>query len=328
MRVPWVWKMKDTKTVDILLSTHNGEAYLEPLLNSIINQTYHHWRLIIRDDGSQDNTREILRAFKEKYPDKIILIVEEIRNIGVVPSYSMLLDLSTSDYVMLCDQDDVWLPQKIEHSVNAISRVESEKAGPVMVFTDLIVADKNLNIISDSFFEYRRLNRNHTELQRLLVQNVVTGCTVIMNRQLAKMVVPIPEEAIMHDWWIALVASLRNGVYFDCNKNILYRQHAQNTIGAQKVSLGYVVDRIMKMRRLIKEIELISDQAQALLGRYHASMDDKQRGVVEFISTLHYRNRLDRIQKCLQYRVKKSNVARTLFFLVLLLMLKVKKMVR
>jgi len=313
------------KKVDILLSTYNGDEFLEELLDSIIEQTYDEWQLLIRDDGSTDGTIKILHAYKEKYPDKITLIIDDKGNLGVLRSYSLLLGLSINDYIMLCDQDDVWLPEKVEHSVNVIEKFGASGAQPLMVFTDLKVVDQDRNVISDSFFKYRRLNAGSIKLQNLLLQNVATGCTIIMNQELKKMVLPIPDQAIMHDWWIALNASITDGLRVDHSSFILYRQHAQNTIGAKRPNMPYVINRLKSLQKMTEEIEKISLQAQALLERHGHRMNLVEYKTTAFVAQVLCQNRRSRIYNCLRYGVSKSNLLKDLVFLVLLLILKVRR---
>jgi len=110
--------------IDILLSTYNGEQYLRNQIESIINQTYKNWRLLIRDDGSQDKTIEILEYYLRKHKDKIVLIEDGQKHLGASKSFFRLLGYSDAKYIMFCDQDDVWLPYKIEKTYNKMKELE------------------------------------------------------------------------------------------------------------------------------------------------------------------------------------------------------------
>ena len=107
---------------------------------------------------------------------------------------------------MFCDQDDIWLQKKIEHGLKKIIAMEAQYPNlPHLVFTDLTVVDKNLKIISDSSIKYQSLNINNiNSLTNMLIENIVTGCTILMNKKAKEVSLPISHNAIMHDWWIAL----------------------------------------------------------------------------------------------------------------------------
>lgn len=231
--------MNDTlPQIDIIMATYNGEKFIEAQIESLLNQTYQNWHLIVRDDGSTDNTVNILYEYREQFPGKIS-VVESKGHLGASLSFSELLKHSVADYVMLCDQDDIWLPEKVKVSFNGMLKLEAMYGmdTPLLIFTDLTVVDKSLNIISKSFWEYEKINPNNTTINRLLVQNVVTGCTIIINKKLKDLSIPIPPEAIVHDWWTALVASVFGKMHYINIPTVLYRQHGQNDIGAKKRSL-------------------------------------------------------------------------------------------
>ena len=150
-------------------------------------------------------------------------------------TFGELLEDSDADYMALCDQDDVWLPGRIAKPLERVRAVEREQgaATPILAHTDLAVVDENLDTIAPSFWAYRHLDPYRgSELNRLLVQNVVTGCTTIINRALARLACPIPESIPMHDWWLALVASAFGRIETVPEATVLYRQHGNNSVGA------------------------------------------------------------------------------------------------
>lgn len=217
------------------MATYNGEKFIEAQIRSLLNQTYQNWRLIVRDDGSTDKTVHILEAYKKQFPGKMS-ILESREHLGACLSFGELLRHSTADYAMFCDQDDIWLPEKIEMSFKGMLRLEAKygKEKPLLLYTDLTVVDKELNVVAKSFWEYEELNPDNTTINRLLVQNVVTGCTTIMNKKLKDLSIPIPPEAIVHDWWTALVASVFGHIDYISVPTVLYRQHDRNDVGAKK----------------------------------------------------------------------------------------------
>lgn len=222
----------------ILMSTYNGSSYIREQINSIQSQSYTDWHLLVRDDGSIDNTRDIIEEYCRD--DKRILPCHDsLGNIGPTHSFSALADLALTqdaDYIMFSDQDDIWNEWKIEESLTQIKAAEDASPGetPVLLHTDLEVVDANLNLISRSYLEYQ--NISHTDesaLSVLLSQNFVTGCTIIANKALLTIAQPIPKSAIMHDWWYALCASTTGHISFINRPSIKYRQHATNVYGSK-----------------------------------------------------------------------------------------------
>lgn len=235
-------------TIDILLSTYDGELYLEELLQSIEGQSYPDWKLIIRDDGSTDKTPEILKLSGEEKKDKITIVSDREKHLGPKKSYETLLEHSTADYIMFCDQDDVWMKDKIQLTLEKMKAVEEHNPElPVMVFTDLSVTDKDLNILHPSLWKYTRVNpENINNIYRLLVNNPVVGCTVMINKAVKPLVLPIPEKAVMHDWWIALNVASKGKVGFVSEPTIRYRIHGRNNLGVSKANVKYYIKRILQ----------------------------------------------------------------------------------
>ncbi|MCF6093264.1 glycosyltransferase family 2 protein [Microaerobacter geothermalis] len=311
--------LKENVLVDILLSTYNGSKYLQKLMNSIINQTYQNWRLLIRDDGSTDGTINIIHNFVKQFPTKIIYIEDQYNNLGPSQSFSKLIEYSNANYIMFCDQDDIWLNNKIELILEKMLQLEKEfQNKPLLVHTDLTVVDKDLQVISNSFWKYQKLNPAYKNLNHLLIQNIATGCTMMMNKRLKELAHPIPDKAIMHDWWIALVASIYSGIYHINASTILYRQHGENNTGAKKYSLHYFLSRSGKANESMKRI---IQQGEQLSIRYKDQLNKDQFKLVESFITLFHKNRFARLMDIFVYRFRKHGFLRnvgliiTVFFL-------------
>ena len=219
--------------VNILMSVHNGERFLREQLDSLLNQTYLNWHLSVRDDNSADGSVNIVEEYVRRYPEKVSIMADDHGQLGACQSFGMLLSNTGADYIMFCDQDDVWLPEKIERSLSEIRRLEKLNPGkPAMVFTELSVVDQNLRLRSDSFWRYQRINPTDNSLNLLIADNVATGCTMIFNRKLKDISSPIPGNVIMHDWWMTLMCSIYGSMSFLSEPTILYRQHDMNDTGA------------------------------------------------------------------------------------------------
>ncbi len=238
--------------VDILLATYNGEKYLKEQIDSILNQTYKNIRLVISDDCSKDGTRKILKQYDK---NKRVEIHLQEKNLGYIQNFEYLLKQVKNDLYMLSDQDDVWLPEKVEKSVQTLRENNAD-----MVFGDLEVVDKNLNTIYPSFGDFMLLNRkikkeiNSYKLNYLY--NCVTGCTILSKKKFIKAILPIPNKSkyVAHDHWMALIVSLKGKMAYMPEKYIKYRQHGDNQIGTEKISHKFT--KLDQVRNLFLEVKL------------------------------------------------------------------------
>ena len=229
----------------ILLSTYNGEKYLKAQLDSLFSQSYKDFKLIARDDGgSSDKTLEILKSYD-------IELLPSNENLGVKGNFETLLKYafgnSDAQYFMFCDQDDVWNQDKVKLTLQKMYEMEKlYKNTPILVHTDLEVVDENLHTINPSFMKLQNLHEKKNRLNNLLIQNTITGCTAMINRDLAKLCLPMSSNAIVHDWWVGLVASYFGKIGYLQQSTIKYRQHTSNTIGAKGFDIGFVLKSISK----------------------------------------------------------------------------------
>jgi glycosyltransferase involved in cell wall biosynthesis len=230
-------------TIWVLLPVYNGAHYLAPMLDSLLAQTHREWTLLCRDDGSTDGSPAILSRYAEQHPGKVLIEPEPVGNIGVKASFSHLMSralVKTENaqhavYFALADQDDLWLPHKLEKLLHTMRDIEQshEPATPVLIHSDLRVVDQDGAEIAPSFMDYQGLKAERHGFSAQLISNTLTGCTALMNRPLLSLSSPVHPESIMHDWWISLVASAFGQRHFVPEALIDYRQHANNTIGAK-----------------------------------------------------------------------------------------------
>lgn len=222
-------------TVDILLATYNGEKFISEQINSILDQSHKKWTLLIRDDLSTDGTIDIINNYINRYPEKIKLIKGD-RRLGPCQNFNSLLQSSQANYIMFCDQDDIWLTEKIQLSLKKIRHSEKKHPNiPILVHTDLKVIDSSQHIITDSFWKSIKLNPDNRTVTDLLGTSNTNGNTIIMNRKLKEIINIIPEKAIMHDWWSAIVAAEFGLIVPLKEQTILYRQHNNNVVGAMGI---------------------------------------------------------------------------------------------
>ena len=235
-------------TVHIALSVHNGVPYLDEQIRSLQAQTHEGWRLWVRDDGSTDETPARLGEMAARDP-RIHVHPRDGERLGTTLCHDWLLHRIPREarYVASCDADDVWLPGKLERSLVAMQAAEAQGDGPVLVHTDLAVVDGELNQIAPSFWSYSGTAPEPTDLARLLVANVATGPTLLLNRALLDRVLPIPAAAAYHDWWIALVASAFGRVVGVPEATVLYRRHGANVTSGHTGNLRGAADGVRRL---------------------------------------------------------------------------------
>lgn len=275
--------------VRILLAAHNGQAYLREQIDSILKQDTDCWQLIVSDDGSTDGTADILEAYAAAMPEKIIHY-RSGRRFGNAQDHflHLLARFQDAGYILFCDQDDVWHPDKVRKTLEIMARTETAPSVPTLVHTDLRVVDGTLKELDASFMHYSRLDGRRTKLNHLLMQNVVTGCTVMINGALAKLACAhLPEYGVvMHDWFLALLASACGKIGFLDEATIDYRQHGANTVGAKDTrSVRYLLSRLSR-RIILDSIFSGSRQAQLLLDAYGSHIPVENRAVLTAYASL------------------------------------------
>ena len=240
--------------LSILLSTYNSEAFLKEQIDSILSQTIKDWLLYIRDDGSSDRTISIIEHYCNKY-DNIVLLKDDLNNLGAKNSFMKLLTDVKSEYYMFCDHDDVWLPAKIEKTFNRMKELElSYPQEPLLIFTDLKVVDTDLNVISNSMWRYQNTDPRHAlNVYSLSISNPVTGCTIMINQKAKEVSFPMSQNSSMHDLWIALNVVNYGHIDFINESTILYRQHNKNVIGAQKTNRLYYFSKLIQLSKVVKD---------------------------------------------------------------------------
>lgn len=236
------------------MATYNSEKYLEAQIDSIINQTYDNWKLIIRDDLSKDSTIDILNRYVAVYPEKISLLNNKGLSLGAYKNFYELLINVDSNYYMFADHDDVWLPEKIEISMNEMKKIENIfKGKPIVVHTDMKVVDQSLNIISDSFWHYSKLLPNHVSFEELVLCNSVNGCTMLFNKRAKDVSVNNVGYSTMHDRMIAQSVAANDGMILSISApTVLYRQHSDNVVGAQQMGILFYLRKLFGLGHVIK----------------------------------------------------------------------------
>jgi len=272
--------------IDILLATYNGGSYLAAQLDSLLAQTHSNWRLLVSDDGSTDDTQDIIESYRARLGERLVPAPNPAPGRGVVGNFAHLMQVSEhqawADCAAFCDQDDVWLPHKLATSLARLQALEIDANIPCMVHSDLTIVDAQLRTIHHSFIQHQRLDLAHSTALTVLSINHATGCAMMVNRALLQAALPLPPVAIMHDWWCALVAER---AAFIPEALLLYRQHGRNQLGAKgrrlrqrlaRVALDApgVVRRVRTLGRATHAQALALRERLQALARYHGHVDN------------------------------------------------------
>ncbi|MCL1999354.1 MAG: glycosyltransferase family 2 protein [Turicibacter sp.] len=269
--------------ISILMATYNGERFLQEQLDSVLSQTFSNFTIHVSDDCSTDSTWQILEEYAEKSPK--IRISRRHENTGSAKhNFLGLMTEIRDDYIMLCDQDDVWLPDKIEKTLAKMQSMERENGvnTPILVHTDLTVTDENLAVKNPSYKAAMNSDFSRTAFNQVLIQNTLTGCTALYNRALAELLTTAPKYCVMHDWWLKLVAAAFGRIGHLEEQTVLYRQHGGNAIGAKDVrTLSYKIGRLLNGGSVKEAIKITYPQAESLLDIYDNVLTLSQKQAIE-----------------------------------------------
>lgn len=265
----------------VLLSSYNGAKYIAEQIESIRAQTVHDWRLLVRDDGSTDDTKSIVRRFST-LDDRIEMLGDGRGNVGPWASFGLLLSAAAktdAQYLFLSDQDDVWLPTKMAGQLEALRRAEKAHGTqhPILTHSDLEVVGAKLEPIHPSYRQFQNLSHDLDDpLRTLLIHNGMVGCTIAMNRALLNFALPLPAWSA-HDWWLGLCAAATGTIVTSDERTVRYRQHASNVIGARperalvsrafRHPLGFIEESLAAFDVGVRQsVELSERMAQRTLG--------------------------------------------------------------
>lgn len=200
--------------ISVCIATYNGQKFILEQLNSILEQLPANGEIIISDDGSNDDTIKLIHSLKD---NRIIIHQCQFRNL--IKNFENAIKHSTGDIIFLSDQDDKWLPNKIETMLDALKDND-------LVVSDCYIGNSELDIIKDSYFEWRR---SATGIVKNLWRNSYLGCCMCFKRRMLKRILPFPKQIPMHDMWIGMIAEIYYKPKFIDEKLMIYRRHGQNT---------------------------------------------------------------------------------------------------
>ena len=262
--------------VYIILSTYNGEQFLKPQLQSLLEQESVQVQLLIRDDGSSDASKEILSSYAQQYAN---VSVSYGTNIGVIKSFMQLLNQLPPDaeYIAFADQDDIWRTDKLLRAIEKIN----VNTGPVMYCSCYRAVDEQGDFLWESKVPSREIT-----FCNAVIENITTGCTVVINKSLLQLLTADQvdcEKLVMHDWWVYMVASCFGQVIFDSMPLVFYRQHAGNVVGV-KNGFTFWLGRLQRFLFHGQKNSRIS-QASEFLRIHQHNLSNKNADIIkEFIS--------------------------------------------
>lgn len=300
-------------SIQVLLSTFNGQQYLRQQLDSLLCQNQIELNILIRDDGSTDNTRIILEEYEKRYTNIKVIYSE---NVGVKKSFFELIkQASTHDLYALCDQDDVWLPNKLYEAKQKISQEPFDN--PILYFSRTTLVDQDLNPLG----QWPSVPHKKLSFQNALIENFAVGCTVVFNKSARDLLLihePHIDSLIMHDWWMYLCVMSCGKIIYDPRSFIHYRQHSNNIVGG---SISFFSVWNNKFKRFVKngKKKLLKKQAEEFFKSYgHLLKSEDKETLRLFIQQRDtFMKRYTYLSKTDLY--KQSNFENFLFKLLILL---------
>jgi glycosyltransferase involved in cell wall biosynthesis len=296
---------------EIALATCEGSRFLEEQLESLGAQTVPPSRLVVVDDASKDETLTILGRWASRANFPVLVIARPFRQ-GSLASFAEALTATEASYVFLCDQDDRWDPDKAEVLLERMGRLEERHglATPLLVHSDLRLINGAGQLLHPSFHRLQKLDPKRDAFLDLALQNTVTGCATLVNRTCLSAALPFPEQAVLHDWWLAMVAARLGVLDYDPMARVSYRQHGSNVVGAAgfRQQMGR---RLLELPRVWASGALVKPaitQLQACVSRY---------GPPELASALRRLSayaRPTRLRAALDLRLAKHGCLRTAGF--------------
>ena len=314
--------------IEILLATYNGERFLPEQIESITSQSFKDYYILASDDNSSDCTFEILRSYESVLGEKIRVVQSNTHS--AKENFYNLLDMADAEYIALCDQDDFWESDRLEKSLKAIQRLEKRygKETPILVHSDLEIVDGNLNSQNKKMSELTGISEaikyakkeskylytisTEKSFSRYLVENNITGNTVIINKALLD-IYKRPEVSFMHDWWLGLIAFTFGKVGFLNECLVKYRQHENNELGAKNPLELHNIKKRNK-QKIRENYDCMFAQVEEFLRLYKDELGKSRsadtyfaRKYLNAFANMKSKNRISKIRDILKYSFFKSS---------------------
>ena len=293
--------------IDILLATYNGSKYLHEQLDSILSQSYGNINVIIRDDGSSDNTVMIINEYEEK-DNRVKLLNDNLGNLGFVRNFEELMKNSTSEYLMFSDQDDIWYNNKVETSYTRIKAIEEKngKSCPILVHTN----SKIMNYETRTKSLFISDCAKNSSFENSFFNFFVQGSTMLINGSLKREALPFSKEVYLHDRYLHLIAEFIGIRSYIDVPTMDYRQHSNNEIG----SSVNVIDKIKNKRYFnLKDRELLI----FLDNTYSAKLDEIKKEKMDAYKLIVNNNisRFKRLKICNKKKIP-MNIKKKIFLII------------
>lgn len=268
--------------VTVVMATYNGAQYISRQIESILQQTLSPAAIIVCDDASTDGTTAILEQYQQK--GLLQLHVNE-KQLGVVANFKKAVSLAPADhYIALADQDDEWLPEKLEKSLQLLQSIDTGTR-PAMVYSDLILTDQDGHLLNPSFQNELGHDRYIHSLETLLYGNFVLGCTTLFNPAMRSYFGDIPlKKAYNHDTWITLIAFSFGQVAFLPEPTVRYRKHQGNVTLGKRTKTSRANRILVHLRGILGKGSYLKEQfilIQDFLTLYGAKLENTQRKMME-----------------------------------------------
>jgi glycosyltransferase involved in cell wall biosynthesis len=297
--------------ISIALATYNGSKFIDEMLSSIAHQTLTDFVVHVCDDGSTDNTIEHIKRHK-LYVEGRVKIHETSGGNGALRNFKRAIEHCSGDYIALCDQDDYWLPEKLDVMLTALKNAEERSSGPKLAFSDLEIVDAKLKCIFPSFYTVSDKSSDCRHAKDYLISNHIPGCSMLFNKEAKQLFEPIPVDVRMHDWWIALLVATYGEIIFVPQSLIKYRQHESNTIGASDM-----ISQKANIVRFVKDIRTIINRSQSMLDNfrkhhraYNSSVNPINDDFMRFVN-----NKITLTEKVQMFRTTHSGEGRMMTFI-------------
>lgn len=267
----------ENKKVAVIMSTYNGERFIKEQLDSILNQTYKNIEIIVRDDGSKDNTVAIVKEYMEKNSN---IILHQGENLGFIKSFFELLKLAEADYYAYADQDDVWIENKIELAVNSLNKLDDSK--PNMAFGNSDYYDEEMKFIGCG-----PKNKKYSFL-RALFSCCGQGMTMTVNKKTRDMIIEsTPKTCFFHDWWTYLLCVGLGNVAYDNVTTVKYRRRKEN---ATSEGQGYIRLVIWRIKHLLfnNGMKDIKQQMLNFKDYYYYELSEENKEIIDLFSNEEY----------------------------------------
>lgn len=278
--------LKKRKGISVVMATYNGEKYLAKQLDSILKQTLVPDEIVICDDKSTDSTVDILKQYSEHL---LLRFYVNDKKLGVIENFKKAVSLANPEnYIALSDQDDIWLPDKLAASANLLASIENDSS-PAFVYSDLVVIDENDQIVYPSLWNEVGFDKYRHNFNTLIFGNFVTGCTVMLNKQMSRHFIQMPSNIMMHDAWIGLIG-FTFGKAASLNTSFTYyRKHARNTAFLPSLKATILHKLVRNIRQLFSSNDFLEEQIQLadiFLNQYRQQLSKQQQQHIKKLLSL------------------------------------------